>query len=194
MTAILFQVAASPLSGRPVSKSMMVWWKEAKGWPFQLKNPATPGKAINGWLSIGWFLPNLNIGNAWKSPNIHPFLNGWKSLGFQVVQIPVFKTSCFPAPKIKETMRFCASTPGRSEASGVDLPKCNGIPRRPAMPPLAGREPWLWRIIAWLDFNIMEYLFLEPQGQPVENGWMEMVISNHFLCKDWESSNWNNHL
>ena len=22
------------------------------------------------------------------------------------------------------------------------------------------------------------------QGQPVQNGWMEMVISNHFLCKD----------
>ena len=21
-----------------------------------------------------------------------------------------------------------------------------------------------------------------------------LVISNHFLCKDWESSNWNNHL
>ncbi len=33
---------------------------------------------------------------------------------------------------------------------------------------------------------------LEPQGQPFINGCL--VISNHFLCKDWESSNWNNHL
>ena len=31
-------------------------------------------------------------------------------------------------------------------------------------------------------------IILEPQGQPVFNGCL--VISNHFLCKDWESSNW----
>ena len=31
----------------------------------------------------------------------------------------------------------------------------------------------------------IRYSSLEPQGQPfVKNGWMEMVISNHFLCKD----------
>ena len=32
---------------------------------------------------------------------------------------------------------------------------------------------------------------LEPQTTNLN--WMEMVISNHFLYKDLESSNWNNH-
>ena len=35
--------------------------------------------------------------------------------------------------------------------------------------------------------NQIIYIVLEPQGQPVKNGCL--VISNHFLCKDWESSN-----
>ena len=30
--------------------------------------------------------------------------------------------------------------------------------------------------------------------RPTISKWMEMVISNHFPCKDFESSNWNNHL
>lgn len=50
------------------------------------------------------------------------------------------------------------ATPGRSETSGVDLPKCNGIPRRPAGSKLRLKwyriwkitGTWLWRIIAWL--------------------------------------------
>ena len=36
------------------------------------------------------------------------------------------------------------------------------------------------------------YIYLEPHFQPFINRCL--VISNHFLCKDWESSNWNNHL
>ncbi len=36
------------------------------------------------------------------------------------------------------------------------------------------------------------FIFTWNPKQPVFNGCL--VISNHFLCKDWESSNWNNHL
>ena len=48
----------------------------------------------------------------------------------------------------------------------------------------------------WLIFyGINGCRYLEPQSQPFIkfiNRWMEMVISNHFLYTDLESSNWNN--
>ena len=42
-------------------------------------NPKQP--FINGFFN--WMIPNLYLGNGWKSPNIHPFING--CLGFQVL-------------------------------------------------------------------------------------------------------------
>ena len=44
---------------------------------------------INGWGSIGWFSPNLYIGNGWKSPFPSIHLSHWWALGYQVFTLRI---------------------------------------------------------------------------------------------------------
>ena len=40
--------------------------------------------------------------------------------------------------------------------------------------------------VQFFSVGVYKHAYLEPQGdKQFKNGWMEMVISNHFLCKDW---------
>ena len=41
--------------------------------------------------------------------------------------------------------------------------------------------------------RLMFFSYRPGTLRPTIYKWMEMVISNHFPCKDFESSNWNNH-
>ena len=40
------------------------------------------------WLAINWMIPNLYIGNGWKSPNIHFLMVVWGSR-LQVLDLPL---------------------------------------------------------------------------------------------------------
>ena len=54
--------------------------------------PGTPRPTIYKWLAINWMIPNLYIGNGWKSPNIHFF---YSCLGFQVDVLKGFQVFFF---------------------------------------------------------------------------------------------------
>ena len=52
------------------------------------------------------------------------------------------------------------------------------------------KEPF-WKNVETESTESKNDMFLVPET--TISKWMEMVISNHFLCKELESSNWNNH-
>ena len=68
--------------------------------------------------------------------------------------------------------------------------------------PLVFYQPKKWELMHWIEATNRENqvrnqnLSLESPWNPKANHFINrcLVISNHFLCKDWESSNWNNHL
>ena len=65
-------------------------------------NSKRPTSFLYDWLSIGWFLPNLYMGNGWKSP--FPSIYKWLALEFQVLEFSQL-TCVFLFTEVKWSLR-----------------------------------------------------------------------------------------
>lgn len=111
-----------------VDRSQSPWWSDGfptgqRGDHFDWKIPCNSKSAICILVYI-----SRDPGSCFQNYSCLMLYSRFRTKGKELMRFDAFWLCSF----FHLTSPPYGATPGRSETSGVDLPKCNGIPRRPA--------------------------------------------------------------